>query len=73
MPQDREHNDGQAGRTGEARARPVESEPTRELMPASAGATRSLRAGEFCPECSGLLIPESGCFVCMSCGYSVCG
>jgi len=29
-------------------------------------------AGEICPECSSLMILESGCFYCTSCGYSNC-
>ena len=28
---------------------------------------------ETCPDCSGLLIPESGCWMCRDCGYSSCG
>jgi len=27
----------------------------------------------FCPECGGVLEPESGCAVCRECGYSKCG
>jgi len=27
----------------------------------------------FCPECGGVLEPESGCAVCRACGYSKCG
>jgi len=26
-----------------------------------------------CPECGCFMVPESGCWVCMSCGYSSCG
>ncbi len=29
-------------------------------------------AGEVCPECSGVMIFDAGCFSCPSCGYSTC-
>lgn len=32
-----------------------------------------LTTGEPCPECGGFLVPESGCWVCLACGYSPCG
>jgi ribonucleoside-diphosphate reductase alpha chain len=31
------------------------------------------RISGFCPECGGMLEPESGCAVCRECGYSKCG
>jgi DNA-directed RNA polymerase subunit M/transcription elongation factor TFIIS len=27
---------------------------------------------EFCPECGGQMIRQSGCIYCSSCGYSIC-
>jgi len=30
-------------------------------------------AGAACPECGGILVEESGCNVCVECGYSRCG
>jgi len=27
---------------------------------------------EVCPECSGELVPQSGCVICMQCGWSLC-
>ena len=27
----------------------------------------------FCPECGSPVIHESGCIVCYSCGWSICG
>ncbi len=29
-------------------------------------------SGEICPECSSVMVDQSGCFVCRSCGYSNC-
>jgi hypothetical protein len=29
--------------------------------------------GAPCPECGGFTIKQSGCFVCMSCGWGKCG
>ncbi len=26
----------------------------------------------YCPDCGAQLIPESGCFFCRNCGYSMC-
>ncbi|MFH1372276.1 MAG: vitamin B12-dependent ribonucleotide reductase [bacterium] len=32
----------------------------------------AVNAGEICPECSGAMIFDSGCFTCPACGYSNC-
>lgn len=26
-----------------------------------------------CPECNSIMIPEGGCYVCPTCGFSPCG
>lgn len=28
---------------------------------------------DMCPECGSRMIPQEGCYICMSCGYSSCG
>lgn len=34
--------------------------------------TKCPRPGQPCPECGDILIPVSGCCLCVSCGYSGC-
>ncbi|MBD3178935.1 MAG: adenosylcobalamin-dependent ribonucleoside-diphosphate reductase, partial [Candidatus Latescibacteria bacterium] len=55
--------DIQASGGGETRQEQEEKEPAGLLAHVSG----------FCPECGGMLEPESGCAVCRQCGYSKCG
>jgi hypothetical protein len=50
---------------------PSSGGPGMLVTPAKPNASRT--PGERCPECGGLLVPESGCWHCVHCGYSRCG
>jgi hypothetical protein len=50
------------------------SEPKGENKILAAGQIAGFRGqGAPCPECGGMTIKQSGCFVCMSCGWARCG
>lgn len=43
-----------------------------ETAQTDAAAREPTQAREPCPECGGFLIPESGCWRCVLCGYGRC-
>ncbi len=48
----------------------IATEPkVRTSLATGATANRLRKQSEPCPECGGFMIPESGCWVCVSCGY----
>ena len=63
--------------SGNATATPAQSQANTDPMPTPPGietnGTSPIAKGEPCPECGGLLVPESGCWYCVHCGYSRCG
>jgi hypothetical protein len=52
----------------------AESEAANEnKTPAAARDAEFRSQGRACPECGSAMMKESGCWVCMSCGWSKCG
>jgi ribonucleoside-diphosphate reductase alpha chain len=44
----------------------------RHFAPESADAENTMSDAEICPDCSGAMVLDSGCFLCSFCGYSSC-
>ncbi|HRY71557.1 MAG TPA: hypothetical protein P5159_04065 [Phycisphaerae bacterium] len=59
--------------SGEPEAQKCLPDSAGELTPVPAIKTRAAGHAEACPECGGIFIPESGCWVCRNCGYAACG
>lgn len=69
--EEREHAVSQQGAGAPASA--SASENAESVPPATMASNGFAGQGSPCPDCGSFTIRQSGCFVCMSCGWSSCG
>ena len=65
-----QHNTSKAG--GQRETGVAKQTGKQLIRPAQEDAISNAGRSEPCPECGGLIVPESACWVCLCCGHSRC-